>query len=248
MFTTFGLPLSITSDQGPQIVSREFKDYLKDNGIEQHLSTPYYPQRNGEVERQNRSLLKAIKTAQIEKGDWKKEIDTYLLAYRTTPHTVTNMSPAELMFSRKLRTKLPYLPDTETDKIGVEDRDSLEKEKGKQYADMKRGAVPSDIVRGDRVLLEQRHKDKLSTWFETEPYTVTNKYGNQVILKPGDDRNGHIKRNITHVKKYQEADTNGRENGDQSHADTSADNAVAEPVVRPKRETRPPKYLEYYFT
>ena len=56
MFTTSGLPLSITSDQGAQFVSREFKDYLKDNGIEQHLSTPYYPQRNGEVECQNRSL------------------------------------------------------------------------------------------------------------------------------------------------------------------------------------------------
>ena len=50
MFTTFGLQLSITSDQGAQFVSREFKDYLKDNGIEQHLSTPYYPQMNGEVE------------------------------------------------------------------------------------------------------------------------------------------------------------------------------------------------------
>ena len=68
MFTTFRLPLSITSDQGAQFVSCEFKDYLKDNGIE-HFSTPYYPQRNGEVEHQNRSLLKAMKTVQIEKGD-----------------------------------------------------------------------------------------------------------------------------------------------------------------------------------
>ena len=41
---------------------------------------------------------------------------------------------------------------------------------------------------------------------------------------------------------------NGRENGDQSHADTLVDNTVAEPVVRPKREARPPKYLEDYVT
>ena len=41
-------------DYGPQFISNEF-------------STPLWPQANGEVERQNWSLLKAIKIAQIEK-------------------------------------------------------------------------------------------------------------------------------------------------------------------------------------
>ena len=36
----------------------------------------YFPQANGEVERQNRSLLKAIRTLQVEKADWRKEIDS----------------------------------------------------------------------------------------------------------------------------------------------------------------------------
>ena len=43
---------------------------------------------------------------------------------------MTGKSPAELMFQRKLGTKLPYLMDIETDLTGVRDRDSLEKEKG----------------------------------------------------------------------------------------------------------------------
>ena len=182
MFTTHGLPFSITCDNAPQLVSQEMKNYLKDKGIEQNLCTPYFPQANGEVERQNRSLLKAIRTLQVEKADWRKEIDSYLLAYRSTPHTVTGKSPAELMFQRKLRTKLPYLMDVETDLTGVRDRDNLEKEKGKQYADQKRAAVPSNIHPGDKVLLEQKHENKLSTRYEPEPYMVKNKIGNQVIM------------------------------------------------------------------
>ena len=74
--------------------------------------------------------MKAIRTLQVEKVDWRKEIDSYLLAYRSTPHTVTGKSPAELMFQRKLRTKLPYLMDIETDLTGGRNRDNLEKEKG----------------------------------------------------------------------------------------------------------------------
>ena len=58
---------------------------------------------------------------------------------------MTGKSPAELMFQRKLRTKLPYLMDIESDLTGVRDRDNLEKGKGKRYADQKRAAIPSNI-------------------------------------------------------------------------------------------------------
>jgi len=59
MLATHGLPVSIKTDNGPQFVSEEFEAYLKDNNIEHRTSTPLWPQANGEIERQNRSLLKA---------------------------------------------------------------------------------------------------------------------------------------------------------------------------------------------
>ncbi|MCG8048362.1 MAG: DDE-type integrase/transposase/recombinase [Candidatus Thiodiazotropha taylori] len=250
MFCTHGLPLSVTCDNAPQLVSEEMKDYLKHNGIQQHLVTPYYAQANGEVERQNRSLLKAIKTLQIEKGDWRKELDKYLLSYRATPHSCTQKSPAEMMFKRKIRTKLPYLVDIETDLIGVRDRDSSEKEKGKQYADQKRSAEPSNISSGDKVLLEQKHENKLSTRFEQEPYLVRKKIGNQVVMEGKDG--GKIKRNVIHVKKYEDNVITGEQDVDRDNASTAA-TPVTIPVpvetnVRPKRETRRPKYLEDYVT
>ena len=58
MFATHGIPISITCDNGPQFKSSEFKEYLRLSGIKLYNITPLWPQANGEVEPQNRILLK----------------------------------------------------------------------------------------------------------------------------------------------------------------------------------------------
>ena len=80
VFTTHGLPLSVTSDNGPQFRSDVFERYLEDCGVEHRKTTPLWPQVNREVERQNRSLLKRMRIAQAEGKDWKKEVRKYLVA------------------------------------------------------------------------------------------------------------------------------------------------------------------------
>ena len=70
--------------------------------------------------------------------------------YRSTAHSVTGLSPAECLFGRKLRTKLPELSETDDE---IRDHDSEKKEKGKLYTDKKRKAVESEIKEGDQVLL-----------------------------------------------------------------------------------------------
>ena len=66
VFTTHGLPVSITTGNGPQFVSDEFSHFLKNEGIKHHHTTPLWPQANGAVEPQNRTIMKAIRTAQAE--------------------------------------------------------------------------------------------------------------------------------------------------------------------------------------
>ena len=61
MFLTHGLPVSIATDNGPQFISQEFQRFVEGNCIDHTKVTPLWPQANGEVERQNRSLLKRIK-------------------------------------------------------------------------------------------------------------------------------------------------------------------------------------------
>ena len=85
--------MSITSDNGPRFVSVVFATYMHENQIHHHRITPLWPQANGEGERQNRSLLKRIKIAKTEKKNWKDEIDTYLMMYRSSPHCVTGRNP-----------------------------------------------------------------------------------------------------------------------------------------------------------
>ncbi len=50
-----GLPRTLTTDNGPQLVSAEFTSYIQSKGIK-HIRTAYYhPQSNGGVERFNQS-------------------------------------------------------------------------------------------------------------------------------------------------------------------------------------------------
>ena len=63
IFSRNGIPCSLRTDNGPQFVSQEFEDYMRELGIEHRRTAPLWPQVNGEVERQNRHLIKAMKIA-----------------------------------------------------------------------------------------------------------------------------------------------------------------------------------------
>ena len=46
----------IISDRGPQFVSRDFKEYIRICGMTHVLTSPYYPQSNGKIERYHRTM------------------------------------------------------------------------------------------------------------------------------------------------------------------------------------------------
>ena len=69
IFSRFGLPLTLHTENGPQFISNEFEQYLKEDTIKHYTSIPLWLQSNGEVERQNRSLMKGIRVAHLEKRD-----------------------------------------------------------------------------------------------------------------------------------------------------------------------------------
>jgi hypothetical protein len=88
------------------------------------------------------------------------------------------VSPAEILYRRDYRTKLPQLGES-TSESEVKDRDAERKEKGKIYADK----VESNIQAGDKVLVKQDKKNKLSTFFNQEPFRVLQKNGNSVLVE-----------------------------------------------------------------
>lgn len=202
MFATHGLPYTVTSDNGPHFVAEAFKTFLKDNGIKHGKTTPLWPQANGEIERQNRSLLKRMQIAQVEGKDWKEAVQTYLVAYRNTPHPSTGVCPSELLFGRTLRTKLPGLRQAAKLDEEVRDRDQEKKIKMKEYSDRTRKAEESNLMAGDKVLLKQPRANKWTTQFESQPYELIDKCSNSVMIRSPEG--ARYKRNTTHVKLYHE--------------------------------------------
>lgn len=117
LFAAYGLPEEVVSDNGPQFVSAEFKQFLDKNGVKQTLVPPYHPASNGAAERSvqilKRALVKQVLDASGQPSiSLQHRLSNFLLMYRATPHSVTGRSPAELFLKRELRTRFSLLrPD-----------------------------------------------------------------------------------------------------------------------------------------
>ena len=109
IISTHGLPEQIVSDNGPAFTSHEFKDYMKQCGIHHIRTSPYHPSSNGLAERAVQTFKSSLKKLE---GNVKTRLFIFLARYRVTPHSTTELSPAELLMGRKLRTTLDLMhPD-----------------------------------------------------------------------------------------------------------------------------------------
>jgi hypothetical protein len=61
----FGIPQTLTTDQGTSFVAKEVCDFVNSYGIKLLNSSPYYAQANGQAESSNKTLVKLI-TKKIE--------------------------------------------------------------------------------------------------------------------------------------------------------------------------------------
>ncbi|KAK2548045.1 hypothetical protein P5673_031876 [Acropora cervicornis] len=162
------------------------------------------------VKRCNETLLKIIRIATLEGKDWKRVLQNFLFQYRTTPHTVSGLSPAELLMGRRLKDKLPRvtIPSERITEAHwqqlLRERDVQGKLRQKEYADSKRSAQYSDIGEGDQILLNKSRDNKLSPNFEPLPYKVVEKKGNAVLIQ--DHEENTRLRNASHMKKFIQPD------------------------------------------
>lgn len=105
-FSRFGLPITLVSDNGPQFRSEEFLMFTKTNGIHHKFSAPYHPATNGQVERYVQTIKQGLRATLNEPGDLKLKLQRLLMQYRKTPHSVTGVSPAELLLKSQFRSRI----------------------------------------------------------------------------------------------------------------------------------------------
>ena len=117
LFSRHGIPSTLMSDGGPQFSSAEFKQFTNEWGIEHKMSSPYYPQSNGLVE----NCVKVVKRILGKAADRGEDPYLAMLAYRSSPLDC-GKSPSELLFGRKIRSRLPYRCETYIAKSPPHDR------------------------------------------------------------------------------------------------------------------------------
>ena len=106
-------------------------------GFTHRITTPEDAQANGFAEAFVKVLVKLLHTSVAEKRDPKKALNLYLMAYRATPHKTTGVSPAELMYGRKIYTRLPQKERKTDGSLDQTARENHDKNKlgQKTYAD-----------------------------------------------------------------------------------------------------------------
>ena len=102
VFARHGVPETVMSDNGPQYASEEFQKFAIDYDFAHVTSSPHYPQSNGAIERAVQTVKKLLGTLE--------DPHKALLAYRSTP-LENGYSPSELLFSRRIRSTVPILPE-----------------------------------------------------------------------------------------------------------------------------------------
>lgn len=105
IFARFGIPSIFVSDNIP-FNSKQFLEFSKLWNFELKFSSPLYPRSNGLAEKGVGIAKIMLKKAKLEKTD----ISLYLLNYRSAPVANLVYSPAQLLQSRMIKTKLPTLP------------------------------------------------------------------------------------------------------------------------------------------
>ena len=99
----FGMPSYIHSDQGSGFMASELKRWLLEKGIATSRSSRFNPEGNGQVEKYNGTVWKAvqlaIRTRKLQLNCWEQVITDVLHSIRSLLCTATNETPHERVFS-----------------------------------------------------------------------------------------------------------------------------------------------------
>jgi len=104
IFSHFGFPEEILSDQGTEFMSELMQHFLFQFGITQIRSSPYHPETNGSCERFHRTLKSMLRSMVDDFNDsWTECLPWTLFAYREIPVETLGFSPFELINGYPIR-------------------------------------------------------------------------------------------------------------------------------------------------
>ena len=184
---THGIPETVSSDNGPPYPSDDMETYAAEKGFSLTPVSPCDPQCNGFAENFIKQLCKLVHTSVVECRDPKVELYNYLLQYRETPHGSTGLSPAEMLFGRKIQTKFPQIFVQKESEVIKKARQRHDQKKAdqKKHFDRRNRAKSKEVKVGDQVLIKQK-KTTLHPPYDPKPFVVTGVNINAVDMQRDD--------------------------------------------------------------
>ena len=189
LFARHGIPYSLRTDNARSFKSEEFLRFTSENDIEHEFSSPHFSQSNGAAE----AAVKIAKNCLKQDNPF-----TALLMHRSTPHTATGVSPAELLFGRKIRSHVPVLssqlkpawPDPNL----VREKDAHYKQMTAKYYNKRHGVRESESFEPDAAVRIKIDGEK--RW---KPATVTEKHEKPRSYLVATEEGKILRRNSKHI-------------------------------------------------
>ena len=201
--TIFGPPKEMLSDQGPEFLNKIVEELAKITGIKRSVTAPYHPRTNGLVERFNQTLINMLrKFTDSQPDEWIYWLPFSLLSYRTKVHETTNISPYQLVFSKRMNHFKDWkIENTNTEELELIQRaneirnqyesvlpntlDIIEKkqEKQKKYQNQNQNNLKEPLKIGTMVYIRNmKIKNKLEP-LSTGPFKISNQdeNGNYIL-------------------------------------------------------------------
>ena len=224
MFTRFGVPRQIISDQGREFEGELFKELCIRMGIEKLRTTGYHPQTDGLVERFNRSLIQMLSSFVSQNlNDWDDHLPYVMMAYRASKHETTRMTPNLVVFGRETNLPVDIMmgppPGESTQSCHTEYVEwlkySLEKSHKAVYQNTEIAANRQTLYY-DRGLKEREFKigDFVWRWYPpaisnklgqgwTGPFKIMKKLSSVVYIIQKDISSKPLSIHVDHLKPYQ---------------------------------------------
>lgn len=216
VFATLGLCSEIVTDNGPTFTSQEFRTFLGKNGIKHITVSPWHPSSNGLAERYVQDFKKFM--TKNPSGSIKERVIRFLTKSRSLPHSTTGLSPAELMFGRKMKTHL--------DLLHPQLQDRVQKNQSQQKKCHDTSSQHRDIIVGDNVFA-QNFSSRGERWI----YGVVCEKTGPYSFKIKTISHGIIRRHLDQIRKTV-AEGPGSESEREDRGDFTVHRPQEEPEIR----------------
>eukprot|EP00253_Pinus_taeda_P012164 PITA_12164 len=184
VISRFGVPQAIVTDHRKHFWNHMMTELTTQLGLKHDISTPYYPQSNGQVEAINKILVTMLqRTIVMHKSNWHFMLFPALWAYRTSVKDATGFTPFQLVYGLEatlpieceipsLKLAIELLPNTtplEECLLYLEQLDetrrlaalAIETQKKRVKSHFDQTVHPRSFVEGDLVLLYNQANNKL---------------------------------------------------------------------------------------